>query len=172
MASAYQSTTVAKEEREDSRGTGFCNPFHGRRHHDLENGHQEREGTSGDEAVGERNDRVNQWLFPRCVSRQDGQTDDTGSAVPTPAGSELHVPSATETVPPSKLNRAQTLKKKIIKGTENFFGLGDSEEQHDHLQRNGPRERSGITISVMVNWLKPLRTQLITSLNRPNKVVH
>lgn len=61
MASAYQSTTVAKEEREDSRGTGFCNPFHGRRHHDLENGHQEREGTSGDEAVGERNDRVNQW---------------------------------------------------------------------------------------------------------------
>lgn len=45
------------------------------------------------------------------MSRQDGQTDDTGSAVPTPAGSELHVPSATETVPPSKLNRAQTLKK-------------------------------------------------------------
>ena len=56
-------------------------------------------------------------LFTRCVSRQDGPTDDQGSsAAPTPAGSEYHIPgpaTATETVPPSKLNRAQTIKKYV-----------------------------------------------------------
>lgn len=56
MASAYQSTTVQKEEREDNRGVGFCNPFHGRRHHDFDHGHEAREDSDG-----EQNDSVNQW---------------------------------------------------------------------------------------------------------------
>lgn len=56
-------------------------------------------------------------MFTRCVSRQDGQTSEGGSsAVPTPAGSELHLPertATTDTVPPSQLSRAQTLKEYV-----------------------------------------------------------
>lgn len=55
-------------------------------------------------------------LFTRCVSRQDGQTSPASSVAPTPAGSEVHIPgrtATTETVFPSKLNRAQTLKKYV-----------------------------------------------------------
>lgn len=33
------------------------------------------------------------------------------------------------------------LNRKIIKGTENFFGLGDCDEQHDHLQRKWTQRR-------------------------------
>lgn len=141
MAGAYQPTTVQRQESEENEGTGFCNPFHGRRHFDLENGQQHERENRG-ESEGARHDRVNQWLFPRCVSRQDGQTEDS-SAVPTPAGSEHHLPTSTaETVAtPSKLTRAKTLKKKIIKGTENFFGLGDCDEEHDHLQRKWTQRR-------------------------------
>ena len=55
-------------------------------------------------------------LFTRCVSRQDGQTSQASSVAPTPVGSELHIPgqtTASETVPPSKLNLAQTLQKYV-----------------------------------------------------------
>lgn len=59
MASAYQPTTVQKEERDSDRGTGFCNPFHGRRHqHDFDHEvHEAREDSDEDQ----RNDGVNQW---------------------------------------------------------------------------------------------------------------
>jgi len=33
------------------------------------------------------------------------------------------------------------LNRKIIKGTENFFGLGDCDEQHDQLQRKWTQRR-------------------------------
>ena len=57
MASAYQPTTVRNEDRDDHGGNGSCNPFHGRRHHDLENARQQqREQNDGD-----RQERVNQW---------------------------------------------------------------------------------------------------------------
>lgn len=56
MAGAYQPTTVKKEERDRDSGTAFCNPFHGRRHHDFDHEHEAREDS--DE---ERNDGVNQW---------------------------------------------------------------------------------------------------------------
>lgn len=49
-------------------------------------------------------------LLTRCISRQSAQTED-GSAVHTPTGSEHHLPPSTETMPPSKLSRAQTIKK-------------------------------------------------------------
>lgn len=57
MASAYQPTTVQKEDREDDSDTVFCNPFHGRRHHDFENGHH-REHEARGNRDGEANDRV------------------------------------------------------------------------------------------------------------------
>lgn len=57
MASAYQPTTVQKEEREDDSGTAFCNPFQGRRHRDFEN---ERRPNREYEAR-ERNDGATQW---------------------------------------------------------------------------------------------------------------
>ncbi|KAM7438854.1 hypothetical protein ABFA07_011688 [Porites harrisoni] len=146
MAGAYQPTTVQNEEIDDDERTLFCNPFHGRREGDLEKarGHRRRQSKKDFEAEGQ--ERVNQWLFTRCVSRQDGQVDDgASSAVPTPAGSEYHLPgrgtAATDTVHPSQLNRAQTIKKKIIKSTENFFGLGDCEEQHANLQRKWTQRR-------------------------------
>lgn len=55
MASAYQPTTVQKEEREDDSGTAFCNPFQGRRHHE-----NERRPNREYEAR-ERNDGATQW---------------------------------------------------------------------------------------------------------------
>ncbi|XP_020605448.1 inactive rhomboid protein 1-like isoform X2 [Orbicella faveolata] len=45
---------------------------------------------------------------------------------------------------PSIASISNTLKRgkrKIIKGTENFFGLGDCDEQHDHLQRKWTQRR-------------------------------
>lgn len=144
MAGAYQPTTVRNEEIDDNESTGFCNPFLGRRHHDLETGHHNQH-VARQKSDGDRHEHVNQWLFTRCVSRQDGQTSEGGSsAVPTPAGSELHLPertATTDTVPPSQLSRAQTLKDKIIKSTGNFFGLGDCDEQHANLQRKWTQRR-------------------------------
>ena len=60
MASAYQPTTVQKEEREDDSDTAFCNPFHGRRHHDFANERrQNREHEARRDREGE--DGANQW---------------------------------------------------------------------------------------------------------------
>ena len=59
MASAYQPTTVQKEEREDDSGTTFCNPFQGRRHRDFEN--ERRQNAERDHEASERNNGVNQW---------------------------------------------------------------------------------------------------------------
>lgn len=62
MTSAYQPTTVQKEERDDDGATAFCNPFHGRRHPDFENERRqnlEHEARSNRDREG--NDGVNQW---------------------------------------------------------------------------------------------------------------
>lgn len=62
MASAYQPTTVQKEEREDDGATAFCNPFHGRRHRGLENERrQNRQHEATSNRNREENDGVNQW---------------------------------------------------------------------------------------------------------------
>lgn len=114
MTSAYQPTTVRNDEIYDDESTAFCNPFHSRRHHDFQNG--DNRHVPGQESDGDRQERVNHWLFTRCVSRQDGQTSQASSVAPTPVGSELHIPGRTatsETVPPSKLNLAQTLQKYV-----------------------------------------------------------
>ncbi|PFX30963.1 inactive rhomboid protein 1-like isoform X1 [Stylophora pistillata] len=134
MADAYQPTTVQRQDSEGNERTAFCNPFQGRRHFDLENGH-EHERENKDDSEGTKHDRGNQGLLTRCVTRQTSKTED-GSALPSPAESELFLPATAESASnPSKLTRVKTLKKKIIKGTENFFGLGDCDEDHDHLQR-------------------------------------
>lgn len=134
MAGAYQPTTVQRQDSEENERTAFCNPFYSRRHSDLESG-QKCEGENKGDREGTKHDRGNQGLLTRCVTRQTSKTED-GSAIPSPAESELFLPAVAESeTNPSKLTRVKTLKKKIIKGTEDFFGLGDCDEQHDQLRR-------------------------------------
>lgn len=143
MAGAYQPTTVRDEDTDENEATAFCNPFLSRRHHDFQTDHNQH--ASGEDTDRDRQERVNQWLFTRCVSRQDGQISEAGSsAVPTPAGSELHIPGRSTSLgsaSTNQLTRAQSIKKKIIKNTEDFFGLGDCEEQHANLQRKWTQRR-------------------------------
>ncbi|KAK2564062.1 Inactive rhomboid protein 1 [Acropora cervicornis] len=144
MASAYQPTTIQDEDIDDNERTAFCNPFHSRRHHDFHTAKQD-DPMTGEENEEDRHERVNQWLFTRCVSRQDGQTSEAGSiAIPSPAGSELHIPGRTSslgTTSATQLSRAQSMKKKFIKNAEDFFGLGDCDEQHANLNRKWTQRR-------------------------------
>ena len=62
MASAYQPTTIEKEDREDDSGTASCNPFHGRRHNDFANERrQNRDHEARSNRDREGNDGANQW---------------------------------------------------------------------------------------------------------------
>lgn len=136
--------TIQDEDIDDNERTAFCNPFHSRRHHDFHTAKQD-DPMTGEENEGDRHERVNQWLFTRCVSRQDGQTSEAGSiAIPSPAGSELHIPGRTSslgTASATQLSRAQSMTKKFIKNAEDFFGLGDNDEQHANLNRKWTQRR-------------------------------
>ena len=62
MASAYQPTTIQKEESETAESSGFCNPFQGRRQHRYDLGdRQPKDDERNETQVDKRNERVNQW---------------------------------------------------------------------------------------------------------------
>ncbi|XP_031554181.1 inactive rhomboid protein 1-like isoform X2 [Actinia tenebrosa] len=133
MASAYQPTTEHRESQESIGVT--CNParWSGRKKkHDLPKVHVSDPSGSESKDQGESHPR----LFASCMKPQR-----TTSVAVTPSGSIGSLASPANEYPDdtkgstSKLERAKTIKKKILKSTEQFFGLCDDQEEQSQLER-------------------------------------
>ncbi|XP_048575715.1 inactive rhomboid protein 1 isoform X2 [Nematostella vectensis] len=137
---AYRSTVENRDSKESIGPT--CNPvgWMGRRRgHDLRHDLPEVRVTSED--TQQRGDRNQRWISragcirPKTTSVAEGTPAGSMASLAPPGSPTDDTNPASSHYGSSTIDRARSIKKKIIKSTEQFFGLGDCEEESCQIQR-------------------------------------